>query len=93
MSKANSNNAVVPDANTVVVPDANTIVVPDKQKHSGAHSGNSDVDFVMVDTGLSADVVPDANIDDVVMLKSSEKLQIKKEKQRKLSSYFKTQWV
>ena len=43
---------------------------------------------MMGNTGLSADVIPDANSHDVVMVKSSEKL---KKMQRKLSSYFKTQ--
>ena len=59
-------NTVVPDANTLVVPDANTVIVPDKNKHSG----NSEVDFVMGDTGFSTDVDPDANSDDQFPLQS-----------------------
>lgn len=41
-------------------------------------------------TGLSTRIISDAKNDDFVMVKSSEKLQKKKKKQRKLSSYFKT---
>ena len=53
LNKANSNNTVVSDGNTVVV--------LDKYKHSGAHSGNSEVYFVIEDTDLSIDDSPYAN--------------------------------
>ena len=75
--KANSNSAVVHYANGLVAPDAYTVVVPDKHKDSDAHSGNS-VDFVTGDTGLSTHVVSDAKSNDVVMVKSPEKLQKRK---------------